>query len=362
MKFNVSRTRENLLQSDKIVIYGAGNYLAEMLMVIPRNKLLAIVDGDENKVGKSVEKKWIIQPADYMENIEDDTAVVLGMVSHAYDVFILLTEKYGVNEKNIYTMQRPFLDEMFKYDILDKNLDKVKIAYDLLADKESKLFYNNYFEYVLSMSPKYLKGNKNIIGKYSYKITDDKQISPCNKMMIIDCGAYIGDTAELFIKQMKKGGKIVCIEGFKENCMQINEWIKNNNLEKKVSLIEGCIGDEEKTVEINVGGVLNDSATIFTSTNKKDINTAKMYTLDALFSDEKVDFIKFDIEGSEMNALRGANNVIRVNKPQMMVSAYHKLEHLWEIPIFLHDILPEYRFYFGHQPHAAMEPEFYVTI
>ncbi len=47
---------------------------------------------------------------------------------------------------------------------------------------------------------------------------------------------------------------------------------------------------------------------------------------------ERVTFIKMDIEGSEANALRGAEKIIRTYKPKLAISVYHKKDDLWTIP------------------------------
>ncbi len=63
---------------------------------------------------------------------------------------------------------------------------------------------------------------------------------------------------------------------------------------------------------------------------------------------KKVDFIKLDIEGAELDALRGSLRTIRRCRPQLAVSIYHKITDLFEIPIFLSDSLRNYQFCLGH--------------
>lgn len=62
----------------------------------------------------------------------------------------------------------------------------------------------------------------------------------------------------------------------------------------------------------------------------------------------KVDFIKLDIEGSELRALQGAKQTIREHRPQLAVCIYHKLEHYYEIPFLLSEYAPDYIFRIGH--------------
>ncbi len=63
---------------------------------------------------------------------------------------------------------------------------------------------------------------------------------------------------------------------------------------------------------------------------------------------EKVDFIKMDIEGSEMLALRGAEQTLRRFKPKLAVCVYHDFKDHWTIPQYLKELDLGYRFYLRH--------------
>jgi FkbM family methyltransferase len=62
----------------------------------------------------------------------------------------------------------------------------------------------------------------------------------------------------------------------------------------------------------------------------------------------RVTFIKLDIEGSELAALRGAVATIRLFKPKLAISIYHKFNDYFEIVNYLHDLNLGYRFHLGH--------------
>lgn len=63
------------------------------------------------------------------------------------------------------------------------------------------------------------------------------------------------------------------------------------------------------------------------------------------YINERVTFIKMDIEGSEVNALRGAERIIKTYKPKLAISVYHKKDDLWTIPKLILEYNPNYRFY-----------------
>jgi hypothetical protein len=65
-------------------------------------------------------------------------------------------------------------------------------------------------------------------------------------------------------------------------------------------------------------------------------------------------FIKLDVEGAELEALKGAAGTMRRNRPKLAVCVYHKPGDLFEIPLFIKSLAPEYRFYLRqHQPVAC---------
>jgi len=59
----------------------------------------------------------------------------------------------------------------------------------------------------------------------------------------------------------------------------------------------------------------------------------------------QVTYIKLDIEGAEMEALIGMKETIAKYKPKLAVCLYHKPADLWELPLFIHQLNPDYKLY-----------------
>ena len=75
-------------------------------------------------------------------------------------------------------------------------------------------------------------------------------------------------------------------------------------------------------------------------------HTVQIVCIDEVLKGIDINFIKLDIEGSELDALKGMEKTIKSNK-QIAIAAciYHKPEHFWEVPLFLRKILPTHTFY-----------------
>lgn len=71
-------------------------------------------------------------------------------------------------------------------------------------------------------------------------------------------------------------------------------------------------------------------------------------SLDQLHFDEKIDFIKMDIEGFEEKALIGAKNILKNDKPKLAISIYHKRDDIFKIPDVILKLNSDYKFALGH--------------
>ena len=69
-----------------------------------------------------------------------------------------------------------------------------------------------------------------------------------------------------------------------------------------------------------------------------------------LYEDQPT-FIKMDVEGSEIDALIGAQNIIRKELPILAICAYHRQDHMWRIPSLIHSFSDQYCFFL--RPHLS---------
>ena len=67
--------------------------------------------------------------------------------------------------------------------------------------------------------------------------------------------------------------------------------------------------------------------------------------LDDVLHGHAVDFIKLDVEGAELQALRGAHKLIQRSRPVLALSLYHCPQDLWELPLACADLCEDYRFH-----------------
>jgi FkbM family methyltransferase len=84
-------------------------------------------------------------------------------------------------------------------------------------------------------------------------------------------------------------------------------------------------------------------------------------TLDQELAGEPPDFIKMDIEGAELDALRGAAGLLR-RGPSLAICLYHAQHHLWAIPLLAHAHLRSHRLLLRYHGTDAWELVLYAVM
>jgi FkbM family methyltransferase len=82
--------------------------------------------------------------------------------------------------------------------------------------------------------------------------------------------------------------------------------------------------------------------------------------LDQVMGSNKVDFLKLDVEGGEVNALIGAQKTINRSRPVLAISAYHRPDDLWVIPDLIMQISDGYDFFLRFHGYNTFELVLYA--
>ena len=130
--------------------------------------------------------------------------------------------------------------------------------------------------------------------------------------VVIDCGASLGYFTLLFADLVRKEGKVYAFEPNENNFPYLCKSLLHNKFLNRVELCLGAITNKDGEGVLFVapsagGSVMYDEGRF----SKKEV--VPVHKIDTLFKDKKVDFIKMDIDGSEIRALKGARETIKNN-------------------------------------------------
>ncbi|WP_379138002.1 FkbM family methyltransferase [Paenibacillus sp. sgz500958] len=179
-------------------------------------------------------------------------------------------------------------------------------------------------------------------------------ISPQEDEVFVDAGCFNFDTSLLFKEWCDNNyKKIYAFEPDPANYKKIQEVIKRNNVDK-VELFNAGVWSERDVLHFNAD---ESSASSFSENGSIDIDVV---SLDDVLDGQYATFIKMDVEGCELEALKGAKNTIIKNRPRLAICIYHKPEDILEIPLYLQSLIPDYKFYIRHYSNFTVETVLYA--
>lgn len=173
--------------------------------------------------------------------------------------------------------------------------------------------------------------------------------------IFVDAGCFDGKSTIEFTHWCKnKYNKIWTFEADKDNFFKsqktLNYLIKMN----KVELLHAGLWNEEKVLHFD--GAKEMASAI----NSEGLFEVNGITLDDKLQGVPVTFIKMDIEGAEINAIQGSENLIKINKPKLAISIYHNFEDIFIIPKLLLKYRSDYVFYLRHYSVGETETILYA--
>lgn len=177
----------------------------------------------------------------------------------------------------------------------------------------------------------------------------------------IGCSGISTDSIHDFVEFCEKDGfeykKIIGFETSQSYLESINALTKNLS---NIEIHPYAAYSKECMLEfyVNENGMNITDSRIFADVRKEVIPARR---IDDIVKD-KVTFLKMDIEGGEYQALLGAVETIKKNKPRLAISIYHKVRDIVEIPMLINSLVPDYRFYIRHHSLHPWETILYAVL
>lgn len=172
--------------------------------------------------------------------------------------------------------------------------------------------------------------------------------------VFVDAGCKDLGTAKELKRYCKRIRKIYAFEPDKANykdCMNNLRWFES----EEVDVINAGTWSSKKTLSFNATA---DGSSHVTDGGETSIDVVPID--EVVDSELKVTFIKMDVEGSELESLKGAKKTIQKDKPKLAICIYHKAEDMITLPLYIKELVPEYKLYLRHHSNGAGETVLYA--
>lgn len=392
--------KQEAVRGAPIVLYGAGSLGHELCVALNNHGVhpLCFCDGDESKINTILCDIPIIS-FEKLKRAHKNSLIVIATKNHAKQVSALLIENGFCDDRLLCKEPDLKTNLAFLYSIsitqqvvstlkkqsyaesviikLKQDEDILNDAYKLFADQKSKDLFVSKLAFLASIGSLHLFGN--FIKSFSepfqkfgfnnwsappedYYYFNNDVFSPSQQEVYVDVGAFDGDTIQTFIQACEKHQvEYKRIFAFEPDPQCYQALLGNTRAYKNISYHQFGLWSESKVLQFRCSNKsVHDQAAAIS--NKGDMEI-QVVALDDFLQGEKVTFIKMDPGGNVIpDAIKGATCTIAKYKPKLALGAYHALESIYEIPLLVHSICPDYRLYLRHNTYHPCDTDLYATL
>lgn len=320
------------LKETNVALYGAGKYgkhaLENIKKYLPQLNVLFFLDDNKVRNDKKVDG---IEIYSLSEALKERTDFSILITNYYINSVLKKIESCNYDVNKVFFWSELLIKDIEK-EVLNDNRNKLERVYNDLSDYQSKMIYKKIIEARFTKKIDFLSQTCQTNQYFPEDI-----FSLSENEVFVDAGAFDGDTIRQFLKITKQKYKyIYAFEPDESNLKKM----KKNHYDENIIVYNAGLYD--KTAQIGFSANKGGSSTVEIENSNK-IQTYKFDELE--LPDHKITFVKMDIEGSELKALKGMKETIKKYKPKLAICIYHKFEDLWELPMYIKELVPEYRLY-----------------
>lgn len=333
-----------------VVLFGAEDCGRDYYEIMKKNdiEVLCFCDDDLNKQGREFMGKKVISVND-LYSLKSDFYILISSYGPEKLLNRLKRDNSDLVKSVILTDFYLFENGLDYYKFILQNEKEIINAYNLLADEKSRKTFRNLLNYKISRNLELIKEIREDVSLQYF----DPDIIHFNKEEVyLDLGAYIGDTVLSFNEKVQgKYKKMIALEPDEKNYKRLIENTKHLN---HLQIIQKGTHSSITTLRFSESGTWTSS--IDPNGNKE----IEVCTVDSLAVEQRITFIKADIEGAELETINGAKATIVRDKPKLAFSAYHKKEDIFHLIHVIRNINSNYKFYLRHYTENAIDTVLYA--
>lgn len=320
-----------------IVLYGMGDGADKVLSAFEKYdiKASAVMASDDFVRGQSF-RGFTVKKLSKIESKYSDFIIALCFATQLPGVMQNIFE-IAKKHKVIVPSVPAFGDVLFDEEFVTKNAESISNARNLLADDLSKKVFDNTLEF-------YKTGELSLLDN----ITTDKDeafsiLSLGENETYVDLGAYNGDTIDEFLHYTN--GKYKHIIALEPNAKNYSKLQAHCSEMERLELWQLGAYSHNTTLCFNNKAGRN-SAIVAESTTKTPVAA-----VDTILCGRATTYMKADVEGADFETILGMKNTLKMFKPKLNFSAYHRFEDIFRLPLLISGINPEYKIYLRHHPY-----------
>ncbi len=282
-----------------------------------------------------------------------DTDVLVTIHSHAIKVSPILDQLRAAGFTSVLSMvdyANLFPDDIsFRYWLVPSAYyaekgEAIAAARHLLADDTSRV----WFDAIMRLR---LKGDYHGLPEPSFI----EQYMPgdlprwAEPVRLLDCGAYDGDTLRSLLRAKYEIAALVAFEPDLANYAKLTAYYGTLN----AMFIPCGLSASARIMHFSSG---LGAASRVGDTGDTGI---QCMSIDEGVPGFTPNLIKMDIEGAELDALHGAERIIRRDRPGLAIAVYHEPSHVWDIPLWVHGLDLGYKMYLRGHGHSGYDTVLY---
>jgi len=356
---------DRVLKDKKIIVYGAGesfHYFKEIVM--RRYGYIPSVVLDNKFVERdSFECIPAFSPLEYQPSEDEKehglVIVCLGNQSY-YGEAVQVLQRMGFRNimalMDIYEIHNPFNlpqeleTEGFQYYVGRRA--RIESCIDILADDLSRDVFIACLRTHMQRKPVSIP----MCNRSEQYVPKDVPLSR-GYARFLYCGVSVGEMAHV-ISLVGKVDELVCFEPDPNQFRLTAKYLSQNceNIAGRITALPCALYSHEAIKPFTY------SDTSFGSRIMESAEAViQCVSIDHALPNFHPTFINMDIEGAELEALKGAEKTIRESRPDLAICVYHSPQHLWEIPLYLHELNLGYRFYLRNYTGFVSETVLYAV-
>lgn len=330
-------------QSNKtIVMYGMGNG-ADKILDVCATRGIEVSDffaSDGFVRGHSFHGKRVLSFSEAKAKYGAENMIVL--LSFASSLpNVIDTIRSVADECELYAPDVPVCEgRIFDLEFARDNADAIRRAYDLFEDDESKKIFEKVIFYKLTGNIEFLFEAESDKDRVMTELLCAGDIES-----YADLGAYNGDTLRELAEYSPTLKSAVAFEPSPKTFKKLEAYAESEE-RFSIEAVNAAAWSEDTTLEFGDEG--NRNSGLFARAKHTEVAAR---TLDSVLGSRKIDYIKYDVEGCERQAVAGSEKTIFSHYPRLLVSAYHLSEDIFELPLLIHEKFPDYKLYYRRYPY-----------